>query len=81
MQTTIDAAGRLVIPKALRTAMGVTPHTPVDVSFSEGRIVIEFVPAHAEVQVQNGLPVIQRSSDEPTMSDELVRQTLEATRR
>lgn len=32
MKTTIDAAGRLVVPKALRDLLGLEPGTAVDVS-------------------------------------------------
>jgi AbrB family looped-hinge helix DNA binding protein len=32
METTIDSAGRIVVPKALRDALGLTPGTTLDVS-------------------------------------------------
>ncbi|MGI8727938.1 MAG: AbrB/MazE/SpoVT family DNA-binding domain-containing protein, partial [Solirubrobacterales bacterium] len=32
MKTTIDKAGRIVVPKALREAVGLTPGTTVDIS-------------------------------------------------
>jgi AbrB family looped-hinge helix DNA binding protein len=32
METTIDAAGRIVVPKPLRDALGLTPGTKLDVS-------------------------------------------------
>lgn len=32
MKTTIDALGRIVVPKVLRDALGLTPGTAVDIS-------------------------------------------------
>lgn len=32
METTIDAAGRIVVPKSLRDALGLVPGTTLDVS-------------------------------------------------
>jgi len=32
MEATIDSVGRIVVPKALRDALGLVPGTPVDVS-------------------------------------------------
>lgn len=81
MQTTIDAAGRIVVPKALRDAMGLTPGQVVDVVFSDGRLEIEVAPIDAHVQERKGLPVIVPDSAPPPLDPELVRQTLEATRR
>jgi AbrB family looped-hinge helix DNA binding protein len=41
MKTTIDSAGRLVIPKAIRDAAGLEPGMPLDVRLRDGRIEIE----------------------------------------
>jgi AbrB family looped-hinge helix DNA binding protein len=41
MRTTIDAAGRLVIPKEIRTLARLEAGTPVEVRFHDGRIEIE----------------------------------------
>ena len=40
MTATIDSAGRLVIPKALRDRAGLTPGTRVDYHFHDGNIAI-----------------------------------------
>jgi len=44
MRTTIDIAGRLVIPKRLRKAAGLEPGASLDVRFANGRIEIEPCP-------------------------------------
>jgi len=41
MKTTMDAAGRLVIPKEIRRQAGLQPGTPLDVRWQDGRIEIE----------------------------------------
>jgi AbrB family looped-hinge helix DNA binding protein len=44
MNTTIDAAGRLVIPKEIRREAGLRPGMSLDVRWRGGRIEIEPVP-------------------------------------
>lgn len=44
MQTTIDSAGRMVIPKEIRREAGLKPGTPLEVRWREGRIEIEPAP-------------------------------------
>jgi AbrB family looped-hinge helix DNA binding protein len=41
MRTTIDSAGRLVIPKQVRREAGLKPGMPLDVRWRDGRIEIE----------------------------------------
>ena len=44
MQTTIDSAGRLVIPSEVRRAAGIQPGMPVEVRYRDGRVEIEPAP-------------------------------------
>lgn len=37
----VDKLGRLVIPVHIRTALGITPDTPLQASLERGRIVVE----------------------------------------
>lgn len=41
MKTTIDGAGRMVIPKVVREAAGLRPGDPLVVRYRDGRIEIE----------------------------------------
>ena len=41
MQTTIDSAGRIVVPKSLRSAAQLAPGTVVDIRLVDGTIEIE----------------------------------------
>ncbi len=49
MKTTIDSAGRLVIPKEIRREAGLKPGMPLDVRWGEGRI--EITPAPLPVKL------------------------------
>lgn len=44
MKTTIDAAGRLVIPKEIRRQAGLHAGTPLEIRWQDGRIEIEPAP-------------------------------------
>ena len=50
MITTIDSAGRLVIPKEVRREAGLQPGMPLEVRVREGRVEIE--PAHLAVTLE-----------------------------
>jgi AbrB family looped-hinge helix DNA binding protein len=40
MRTTIDAAGRLVVPKALRDQLGFAPGTELELAAVDGRLEV-----------------------------------------
>jgi AbrB family looped-hinge helix DNA binding protein len=44
MKATIDAAGRIVVPKQLRQALGLKPGQPLEIRAGDGRLEIEVVP-------------------------------------
>jgi len=81
MQTRIDAAGRLVVPKSFREALGLGSGQLVELSIVDGRLEIE--PAATPMRlVRRGrsvLAVPERSL--PPLSAEQVRSTLERIRR
>jgi AbrB family looped-hinge helix DNA binding protein len=58
MKTTIDAAGRLVVPKALRRAARLLPGSEVELRLSgDGRIEIEPAAARVRLEKRGGLLV------------------------
>ncbi len=81
MRTAIDAAGRVVIPKALREALGLTAGQPLDVVAREGRL--ELVPAPTPMRLvdEGDGPTAVADTDMPPLTKELVRETLEQVRR
>lgn len=81
MRTTIDGAGRIVVPKPVRDAMGLTAGRAIDVVFTDGRIEIELAPADVTVQDDGALPRLMPRAELEHLTDEQVRDALDATRR
>lgn len=77
MWTTIDKAGRLVIPKPLRDRVGLAPGA-VDLTVDGTAIRIEAV-AGAAIDEREGRPVIPASG--ATIDDDLVRALRDADQR
>lgn len=80
MTATIDSAGRLVIPKALRERAGLTPGTRVDFRFHEGAIEITPAEVEAHWETRHGIQFPVPPSDAPSLSVEEVRDVIEAVR-
>ena len=77
MQTTIDKAGRVVIPSVLRDRIGLRPG-PVEISVSGAGLVIEPLATDALVEVEGLLQLV--ASDEPLTVDD-VREMRDADQR
>lgn len=77
----MDAAGRIVIPKELRVRLGLRPERPVEIRERDGRVEIE--PAATPMSLVRRGPVRVAAPGEnlPPLTDEIVRDTLERTRR
>ena len=77
MQTTIDDAGRLIIPKEIRAQAGLTPGAALDIRWRDGRIEIEPAPLPIEFVRKGRLLIATPKRDvEPLTTDQV-----EATRR
>ncbi len=81
MRTAIDSAGRVVIPKALRDALSLTTGQPLEIAERDGHL--EIVPAPTPMRlVDEGDGVVAVADvDMPVLTADLVRDTLEHTRR
>lgn len=81
MKSTIDAAGRVVIPKGLRDRLGLGNGRDIEIRERDGWIEIEPV-ATAMVLVRRGRGRVAVPKGEmPSLTDDLVRATLEKVRR
>ncbi|CAJ1494398.1 AbrB/MazE/SpoVT family DNA-binding domain-containing protein [[Mycobacterium] kokjensenii] len=59
MHVSVDRVGRIVIPKALRVALGITPDTPLELVLDGSGLRIE--PVHRRecaIGIRDGLPVL-----------------------
>lgn len=80
IRTTIDRAGRLVLPKPIREQAGILPGMELEISVARGRV--EIVPAPREVRIvsRGGLRVAVPAGDDAALGQEQVWQTLRAIR-
>jgi AbrB family looped-hinge helix DNA binding protein len=77
MKTTIDQAGRLVIPKEIRREARLAPGAPLEVRWRDGRIEIEPAPAAVQLQRRGRLLVAVPQKKLAPLTPESVEQTRE----
>jgi len=81
MKATIDAAGRIVVPKPLRQALGLKPGQPLEVRAGDGRLEIEIAPTPMQLKKRGKGVVAVPGAELPALTAEQVRETLERVRR
>lgn len=81
MITTIDSAGRLVIPKEIRRDAGLKPGMPLHVRWREGLIEIEPAPLPVKLAKKGQLLVAIPSKETPPLRSETVERTRDQIRR
>lgn len=81
MRTTIDSAGRIVVPKVIREELGLYGGQEVEVTATDGRIEIEVPPTPMHLERRGRVLVAVPDVPVPPLTAELVRETLEKVRR
>lgn len=81
MKTSIDAAGRLVIPKEIRREAGLWPGIPLEIRWEGGRIEIEPAPLPVKLVRRGRLLVAEAQSDPGPLHHATVEKTRRALRR
>lgn len=72
IKTTIDAAGRVVVPKAVREEAGILPGMSLRVMAREGRIEIEPVPRQIRIVQKGHLRVAVPVEEGPPLTESTV---------
>jgi AbrB family looped-hinge helix DNA binding protein len=78
MRTTIDAAGRIVIPKKLRDEAGLSPGAEVEVTACEGVVYVEAPSVEFRLERRGHLLVLVPDEDLPPMTAEDVERVRKA---
>jgi AbrB family looped-hinge helix DNA binding protein len=81
MKTTIDEAGRLVIPKDIRRESGIKPGMPLDVRWENGKIAITPAPLPVKLERKGRLLVAVATEDTPRLTTDTVERTRKRLRR
>jgi len=81
MVTTIDSAGRIVIPKRLREELGFKPGQHLELHATDGRLEIEHPATAMRLEKRGGRLVAVADRPMPPLTSDLVRETLERVRR
>ncbi len=81
MKATIDATGRIVVPKPLRQALGLKPGQPLEIRAGDGRLEIEIAPTPMRLKKRGKGLVAVPDASLPALTAEQVRDSLERVRR
>ena len=81
MKTTIDGAGRIVIPKILRDAVGLAAGAEIDVAEDGGRLVITSIGPRTRIVERAGRPVVTVEGTVAPLTSDAVRELIERGRR
>ena len=81
MRTTIDRAGRVVIPKPIRDEARLLAGSEIDVRFRDGRIELEPATVVMHLVKRGKHAVIEAEGEMPNLSTADVRTVLEHVRR
>lgn len=81
MRTTIDSAGRIVVPKAIRDELALYGGQELEVTSVDGRIEIELPPTPMRYEKRGRVLVAIPDVPVPPLTAEMVRDMLEKVRR
>jgi AbrB family looped-hinge helix DNA binding protein len=81
MKTTIDHAGRLVIPKDIRREAGIKPGMPLEIRWENGSIAITPAPLPVKLERKGRLLVAVPANKTSALASDTVERTRRTLRR
>ncbi|HJR76445.1 MAG TPA: AbrB/MazE/SpoVT family DNA-binding domain-containing protein [Nitrospiraceae bacterium] len=81
MKTTIDNAGRLVIPKDIRRESGIKPGMPLEIRWEKGSIAITPAPLTVKLERKGRLLVAVPTKDISRLTSDTVERTRSTLRK
>jgi len=81
MRTTIDSAGRIVVPKPLRDALGLKSGQALEINAADGRLEIDVLATPMELEKRGKGVVAVPNAELEILTANQVRETLERVRR
>jgi AbrB family looped-hinge helix DNA binding protein len=81
METSIDRAGRIVVPKALRDELGLKGGERLEIIARDGRLEIDIPPTPMRLAGRGRAVVAVADAPLPRLTADTVRDTLEQIRR
>jgi len=81
MTVTIDGAGRIVVPKPVRDAMGLRAGSVLELTLADGILNVAAPSLMRLERDDNGVLVFTAADEAATLTDEDVQATLDAVRR
>jgi AbrB family looped-hinge helix DNA binding protein len=80
MHIAIDAAGRVVIPQALRRRLGLSGGTKLDIEEIDGALVLRPATKVRIETADDGLPILRVPEGTPSLTTDDVRRLVEESR-
>ena len=81
MRTTIDSAGRIVIPKVLRDELGLSDGQEIEIVGRDGRLELDVPATPLKLERRGSITVAVPEKTLPPLTAGQVRDALERTRR
>jgi AbrB family looped-hinge helix DNA binding protein len=80
MVITIDSAGRVVIPQAIRRRLGMEAGARLEVEEADGGVILRPASMVRVETADDGLPILRATADAPPLTTDDVRALVEESR-